>query len=206
MAIDDTIQRVKLRREQAAAKHTAKAAEGETNTNKFRILWDAACPEHPGAWGGTRDMMHAREKIAALTAVAGDLQHFLVWVAQEWHSLRNRTGTDWMAKANMLPRHPNMRFVLHHWTHFMAAYHDRERQKGHNHVDPEVDALREEVGFLNLKLHEAANFGQEAQLLKAKEQIKFLEKQNARLRATLGPLVDLDSDDLPTWEEKNAEV
>ncbi len=196
---------VRANRAVTSEKHADKAAEGDANTDKFRILWDAACPEHHGAWGGTRDMMHAKEKIVALTATVEDVKGFLEWVVKEWHSLKFRTGTDWMAKRDMIPRHPNMRFVLHHWSHFHAAYNDRENEKGYDYVDPEVDALREDIGFLEGKLREAANFGQEAQLLKARQRITELETENTRLRAQLAPLVDLDTG-LPTWEEKNAEA
>jgi len=186
-----------------SAKHTDKAAAGEANTDKFRILWDAACPEHRGAWGGHLDMKQAMERVPLLTETVGDVPDFLAWVVREWHSMRSRTGTDWMAEKGMLPRHPNMRFVLYHWSHFHSAYIDREAEKGLDYVDPNVDALLDDIGFLEMRLDEAANFGHEAQITRLRIENERLKIENAHLRAQLAPFVDLDTD-LPTWEEKNA--
>ena len=201
--LDELNDAVRENRHVTSAKHTAKAEKGDANTDKFRLLWDAACPEHRGAWGDRFDMKQAMERVGVLYATVGDVPEFLAWLAQEWHSLKFRTGTDWMVERGMLPRHPNMRFVVYHWSHFYAAYSDRAHQHGYDSVDPLVDDLREDIGFLETKLDEAAKFGQEAQLLRAREHIKDLEKEVKRLRDLLAPLIDLDTD-LPTWEEKNA--
>ena len=199
--LDELADGVRANRTVTSKKHAAKAAEGDANTDKFRILWDVACPEHHGAWGGHLDMKRAKEKVTVLYNTVGDVPEFLAWVVKEWHSLKFRTGTDWMSEKGMMPRHPNMRFVLHHWSHFYSAYTDRARERNYDHVDPEVEALREEIGFLEGKLREAASFGQEAQLLRARLHIGHLETEVNRLREILSPLVDLDTD-LPTWEEK----
>jgi len=206
MSIDDLerlAESVRERRNVSVQTTADSAASGEMNTNKFRILWDAACPEHPGAWGSTRDQMNGKEKITALMEVVDNLQEFLAWVAKEWHSLKFRSGTQWMAEKDMLPRHPAMRFVLHHWSHFHASYLDREAEQGFDYVDPNVDALLDDIGFLEMRLDEAASFGQEAQIARLKNENERLKIENARLRAQLTPFVDLDTE-LPTWEEKDA--
>jgi hypothetical protein len=201
LGIEDTIEGVRQKRKVSQAKHSTKAAAGELSTDKFRILWNAAAPGYLGAWGTTRDMMHAREKLDALVKVVDDIPAFLEWVVTEWRTLKHRSGTQWMHEKNMLPRHPSMRFVLHHWSHFHASYVDRAQEQAHDYVDPEVDLLKEDIHFLETKLQEAAKFGQEAQILKLRQQNEKLKAENARLRAQLAPLVDLDTD-LPTWEEK----
>jgi hypothetical protein len=192
---------VRSNRKVAETKHATKAAEGEANTEKFRILWNAAAPGYLGAWGGHYDMMQATVKLTVLNQTVEDIPAFLEWVVTEWRSLKFRSGTRWMFEKDMLPRHPTMRFVLHHWSHFHASYIDRAQDKAHDYVDPEVDALREDLAFLEAKLQEVAKFGPEAQLLKARILIETLERENQRLRALFAPFVDLDTD-LPTWEEK----
>ena len=202
MALDETVKRVEKRRPEIAAKYAAKAEAGDANTEKFRVLWTAACPEHPGAWGDRWDMKQAMERVEVFDATVEDIPDFFRWLVQEWFSLRRRTGTDWMAERGMLPRHPNMRFVLYHWSHFHAAYLDRDREKGLDYVDPNVDALLDDIGFLEMRLDEAAKFGHEAQLARLKTENEKLRTENAQLRAQLTPLVDVDLE-LPTWEERD---
>lgn len=193
-------------RKAKVARNVTKAAQGDTTTEKFRILWNAAAPGYLGAWGGTKDMMHAAAKLTTLNEAVEDIPAFLGWVVTEWRTLKFRSGTAWMHEKDMLPRHPTMRFVLHHWSHFYASYNDRAQERAHDYVDPEVDALKEDLAFLEGKLQEIAKWGGESQLLRARQHIKALEKDNAKLRAQLAPLVDLDTE-LPTWEEKeNATV
>ena len=70
------------------------------------------------------------------------LLQFFTWVIAEWNTMRARHGTGWMADRDMLPRHPEMTFVVHHWKFFRRAYADRHTEKGLNYVTPEVDASR----------------------------------------------------------------
>lgn len=186
-----------------------KANDGTFTTDTFRLVWNEAAPGYPGAWGGTRDMMHAREKLDALLGTicpnrvdaAKEVEEFLAWVVTEWRSLKFRSGTSWMHQKDMLPRQPSMRFVLHHWSHFFASYTDRAQETAHDYEDPLIDELREDRAFLETKLREVAKFGGEAQIARLKLENTKLETENARLRELLSPLVDLDTE-LPTWEEK----
>lgn len=134
----------------------AKAADGDATTEKFRVLWNHAAPGYLGAWGGTRDMMHAKEKLDALAETVEDIPAFLEWVVTEWRTLKFRSGTSWMSAKDMLPRHPTMRFVLHHWSHFFASYTDRAQEIAHDYTDPEIEILKEDIAFLEGKLREAA--------------------------------------------------
>lgn len=206
---DELARAARVRRKVTEARRAYEASEkSEQTTDTFRIQWNHAAPGYLGAWGSHFDMIQAQAKLDVLADTIEDIPAFLEWVVNEWRTLKFRSGTAWMAtdKKDMLPRHPTMRFVLHHWTHFYASFIDREQEIAFDYVDPEVDEKNEVIAYLEGKLREAAKFGQEAQLLRARQHIKALEADNAKLRAQLAPLVDLDSE-LPTWEEKqNAEV
>lgn len=127
------------------------------------------------------------------------LLQFFTWVIEEWNTMPYRHGTGWMHKKDMLPRHPEMNFVVHHWKFFRQAYADRHQEKGYNYVAPEVDELREEVGVLQKKLLDKERFSERVRMERLKE-------ENARLKQELLDMsakvpVDLDTD-LPAWEEE----
>lgn len=181
----------------------------ELSSLDFTQLWNAAAPDHKGVFIDRRDMMHGVEKIAQMTRMIPreDLVPFLEWLVYEWVTLKDRHGTRWMHERKFLPHQPDMRFVLHHWHHFHTAWLDREREKAHDYVDPDVKLLREELGRLDYKLREAVFFGDELQLARLREQNELIKIENARLRSMVTDLLiklgDPDLEPLPPWEDIN---
>lgn len=127
------------------------------------------------------------------------LLQFFTWVIEEWSTMRARHGTGWMHQKDMLPRHPEMNFVVHHWKFFRQAYGDRHREKGFDFVTPEVDELREEVGLLKNRVRDRDRFDGHEALSRLQEKNRKLQQQVDELSAKVP--VDLDSD-LPEWEEE----
>ncbi len=127
------------------------------------------------------------------------LRQFFTWVIEQWNTMPHRHGTAWMHKKDMIPRYPEMTFVVHFWKFFLQAYADRRSESGFNYVAPEVDELREEVGVLENKLSEKERFDGHAALSRLRQQNRKLRQQLDEASAKVP--VDLDTD-LPEWEEE----
>lgn len=219
----DTIEQAKAaaraRRESAESTRATKSAaklrkgEGKVTSNDMVAIWNDAAKEITGDRQfycppmSRADQARARRKLVELLETQPDeayspgqfLLQFFTWVVGEWSTMKHRHGTKWMHDRDMLPRHPEMTFVVHHWKFFRRSYADKHTESGYDYVSPEVDELREENDRLKKQLQDAKRFAPDVRMDYLRRTNKQLQEKVDQLSAKVP--VDLDSD-LPEWEEE----
>lgn len=210
--LETKLENAKQSRKTKRAAHLDKQIEDpDFSIENFRHIWNAANENYPGVYGDHLDQKRHAEKLVALVASIGgetpgpQIKEFVEWLAAEWRTLRDRRATGWMHTKGMLPKHPDMRYVLHHWHHFFSAWIDRDREKSYDYEDPEVKLWRDRYQQLLYELREKAFFSDEASVARLKEEKAILQTRIDRLTATCNSLLAKyqpeGTPDLPAWEE-----
>lgn len=139
--IEQAIAAGKSRRTKAEDSRATKSAaklskgKGKVSSNDMVGIWNSAAKSVTGSRqfycpAMTKpDQARARRKLVELLETQPDEQYspgqfllqFFTWVVKEWNTMRARHGTKWMHDRDMLPRHPEMTFVVHHWKFFRRA-------------------------------------------------------------------------------------
>ena len=225
MAVAEAILAARARRAEATTARAALARkradasndewEKHVTSNDMRDIWNSAAFDVTGDrelqadFTSKVDQSQAKRRLVSLlgtcdidTPPGEFLQAFFEWVIKEWPSMSARNGTSWMHKRDMLPRHPDMHFVVHHWKHFRRAYADRQRERSLDYLAPELDERDEEIGRLKQQLVEKDRFDGRETIQRQRDEIRELKARNHTLSAQVAPTVDLD-EDLPEWKEED---